>query len=407
MEQTEEISIYVAAHKKPSLSLPSGYRYIQVNAKKNGEWQGFLHDDEGDQISEKNASYSELTALYSLWKNDHSRIKGLVHYRRFFTNCSELSLRTVRETAMDPADLKKRILTKEKILEVFAGDTDAILALPLSVFPLTVYEDLCTNCEQEDIAALMDLIRAEYPAYYPDLLSVLTSSSCCYYNMLIARASVFDAYCAWLFEILGRVEERTDVSGYDRQRKRLYGYLAEILLNVYVKHQRLRVQHFQVVQVVEGNLVYHLGKIKTALVCSPLTPSYFKRRYCMMLAAARGLPACAWKGSVEKSLQAAFSAFHYEIHSGDKTASLSLLISLLPYQNAGRRIWLYSFISETAINKAQIPTLVEEIRAFMNKEMNEAGKDIYVYRLCAPGIEAGILDGVSIVPADQAKTDLR
>jgi hypothetical protein len=44
-------------------------------------------DDTGDQISERNEFYSELTILYWLWKNfDRTQMKywGIVHYRRYF-----------------------------------------------------------------------------------------------------------------------------------------------------------------------------------------------------------------------------------------------------------------------------------------------------------------------------------
>ncbi|MBR2706490.1 MAG: DUF4422 domain-containing protein [Mogibacterium sp.] len=83
----KDISLYGATHQKIDLELPDIYKTCQVNAEMNGRWKGnYAHDDDSpDNISIKNEYYCELTALYELWKNNQSEIKGLCHYRRFFT----------------------------------------------------------------------------------------------------------------------------------------------------------------------------------------------------------------------------------------------------------------------------------------------------------------------------------
>lgn len=53
-ETTFMVDIYVATHKKLAYVLPSCYKVMQVNCKKKAEhWEGYLHDDCGDNISEK------------------------------------------------------------------------------------------------------------------------------------------------------------------------------------------------------------------------------------------------------------------------------------------------------------------------------------------------------------------
>ena len=58
--------------------------------------------------------------------------------------------------------------------------------------------------------------------------------SCC--NMFIAHKSFIDAYCTWLFEILFDLYNRLDISDYDNYQRRIFGFMAERLLNVYFRH---------------------------------------------------------------------------------------------------------------------------------------------------------------------------
>lgn len=61
----KQMAIYVVSHKEIDSEFPEGYKTIIVNADVN-KVEGDYYDNIGDNISSKNSSYCELTALYWL-----------------------------------------------------------------------------------------------------------------------------------------------------------------------------------------------------------------------------------------------------------------------------------------------------------------------------------------------------
>ena len=57
--------------------------------KKEKDNLGYVGDDTGENISEKNPYYCELTGVYWAWKNLKADYIGLVHYRRQFKGKNE------------------------------------------------------------------------------------------------------------------------------------------------------------------------------------------------------------------------------------------------------------------------------------------------------------------------------
>ena len=243
MESKNAIAIFVATHKKIDAKLPAGYIPMQVNCAATGEhWEHYYHDDYDDNISHKNPFYSELTVLYSAWKNCSASIKGICHYRRYMNNDSYATFNN--RNLCDINDLEKDIITQSDIWSRFDADKcDALLVGPDRPNPLTGREELEKFCYKKDIDTMIAVVEEFFPDYTDALYRVLASKNLSYFNMLIARAEVFDSYCRWLFDVLGRIEERCDLTGYDAQRKRLYGYLSEVLLNVYFEKHSIKKQY--------------------------------------------------------------------------------------------------------------------------------------------------------------------
>ena len=85
-----DCKIIVAMHKSCEVPVDPMYFPLQVGAAGKdvliplNRKEPVARDDTGENISEKNPSYCELTGLYWAWKNLQAEVIGLVHYRRYF-----------------------------------------------------------------------------------------------------------------------------------------------------------------------------------------------------------------------------------------------------------------------------------------------------------------------------------
>ena len=86
--------------------------------------------------------------------------------------------------------------------------------------------------------------------------------------MMICRKDLWNQYCEWLFPILFELEKEIDILQYNGYQQRVFGFLAERLLNIWVRHQKLKVCHIFIVER-ERNLGFFWKLIyRTARVAS-------------------------------------------------------------------------------------------------------------------------------------------
>lgn len=207
--------------------MPEWITPIQVGAALCEERVADILDCDGDNISKKNGNYSELTALYWIWKNlllpkretDQNEYFGLVHYRRILE------------------------LTRDDVLKLTDNNVDVVLPYPMMYRP-----DIEAHHErylaEVDWEALVSAIEELQPEYAVKLREVLKQQYLYNYNIMLARKEVLEEYCKWLFPILERTEELSAPKGEDRQ-DRYIGYMGETLATLYfmVNRDRLNITH--------------------------------------------------------------------------------------------------------------------------------------------------------------------
>lgn len=233
IDHMSSVKIYVVSHKNFSYPRIKNYQVIQVGfgaALPNAE-----RDNTGEQISEKNKTFCELTALYWIWKNDaDSKYIGLCHYRRYFTK--------------NMFSTDERYFLQTPDLENILKDYDIIVPKKL-YFSTTIWNNYFERgCgREEDLKKLADVILEKNPDDFEIFQQVFQEKSGFYYNMFVMSRKSLDEYCEWLFPILFELEKRVDLSCYTDQEKRIFGYLSEILFNVWIRKKGLKYREISVV----------------------------------------------------------------------------------------------------------------------------------------------------------------
>ena len=225
-----KIEIYVLTHKK--FELPQNDIYIPLlsGAVSHDDDFGYLRDDSGDNISDLNNYYAEMTGEYWAWKNSDADIIGFCHYRRYFAKGISL-----------------KILERKDIEDILKGH-DMIMPNKAHM-GMTNIEDVKRTREYlnygpyiEEYCILRDVLEKHYPEYLKYYDELLNSKECHWFNMFICRKELADDYFQWVFDILSKVKSEIDFEKYPENQRRILGFLSERLINIYIKKNNLKVK---------------------------------------------------------------------------------------------------------------------------------------------------------------------
>lgn len=211
------LDIFVCSHKQFKSPF-TNVIYKTLSLGNNTELYGdnIYRDDSGDNISDMNGFYSELTGIYWIWKNYNIKdYVGICHYRRYFDFMYET-----------PDDIE---------------DYDVILPT-IEVFPETVYQHYEKHHNVTDLKNICDIMIEKYGVSVEIINDVFNNQRGIHaYNMFIFNKTIFNEYCEFIFGVLNDYLKQHNISNmndvYNMVESNKNDYLKECYPNNTIKYQ--------------------------------------------------------------------------------------------------------------------------------------------------------------------------
>ena len=219
-----DIQIIIATHKEYQMPSDSMYLPLHVGAEGKSLDFGYTKDNMGDNISNLNPSFCELTGLYWAWKNLSSNYIGLAHYRRHFS---------MRKKNKNPFD---NVLSYEEI-KPYLGKIKVFTPNKRKYYIESLYSHYSHSHYSEHLDITRVIIQEKYPEYIDVFDKVMNQTYGYMFNMMIMKKEYFDQYCVWLFDILFELQKRVDMPELSTFQARFYGRVSEIIFNVWLQYQ--------------------------------------------------------------------------------------------------------------------------------------------------------------------------
>ena len=148
----KKVEVVIATHKKYEMPTDDLYLPIHVGAELNKDKDlGYQKDNVGDNISDRNDRYSELTALYCAWKHVDAEYIGLAHYRRHFGG----------KNYHHGKDRLSWVITKAE-LEPMLDNYDVILPRKRRYYIETLYSHYKHTHYSNQLDVTFDIIKEKY-----------------------------------------------------------------------------------------------------------------------------------------------------------------------------------------------------------------------------------------------------
>lgn len=173
---------------------------------------GFILDSTGDNISQHNKFFSELTGLYWIWKNTNHEYVGINHYRRFW-NEEQIKNHGLRIDTMYVRKLIFDTSVRYQYIKSHGSFGLDLLRYAAETKQIPISVEFVDN-----------LLRTN--VFYAN-------------NFIIAHNSIFYKYCEFLFDCLIPIFNifMEHIHELDEYQSRLVSFLSERIHTIFIMHK--------------------------------------------------------------------------------------------------------------------------------------------------------------------------
>lgn len=297
MSENKNIKIFIAYHKDAQritsdILTPIHVGRAVASDETKESLKDIIGDDTGDNISYKNPNYCELTALYWAWKNCDADYIGFMHYRRHFNFNEKIKYKENKWGIIDTQTIDSQYIEKY-------GLCDSTISSVVKKYDLLIptawnvknakstnnymhYKSSSDFLHIKDYDKALNILLNKYPEYQTAIEKYNKSKYGYYTNMFVMKKELFQKYAEWMFSILFELEKQTDLTKYDTQSARIYGYISEWLTGIFITHlilnKNLKIKKLQRTFVHNTNISRN-----TIPVCFSADSNYFKPLYVAIL----------------------------------------------------------------------------------------------------------------------------
>jgi len=242
------IKILVSCHKPVRWPLSDLYYPIQVGAELAATSIAEAQpDNEGENISGRNFSFCELTAQYWGWKHVDADYVGLCHYRRYFcfdgvdhvkNDHAQIEVDCLSEGRIREYRLTDDALIRSKVeqCDIIVPERWLVDEVPTPMGPQPSVKQHMLAYGLMDSFSLNELLKIcadQKPEYETYVREYLEGNVYQGYNCFIMKRHLFEQLCEFEFTVLKAFDAAFDYSDLTTTRKRIVGYLGEILISAF------------------------------------------------------------------------------------------------------------------------------------------------------------------------------
>lgn len=223
-----------------------GGRAVATQESKDGNmdaWQqdwlqeNLIGDDTGENISELNRYFSEISVLYWMWKNSghlgENDFIGLNHYRRLFAWSNLEEIAGPRSYIHHLSDNALSKFCHRRDLEDMLVSHDVLAPMPYHIRE-PLHMAYKRGHDFSDFQFMLDVVARDYPQYRIFAEEYMNESDCFFANIAVMRKKIFQEYCGFMFGVLDKLLANIRERKILEKKPRMFGYIAEALTGIFL-----------------------------------------------------------------------------------------------------------------------------------------------------------------------------